>query len=127
MCLTDIPKLIEKTTLPYLTPLSKAMVQALQSVGEERLVDLALRKEHGKGASQVSLMLKYVVTRNRLHKIITGTSRPGGSQYQQTVKKDMKDRPATPGKNEIQVKTETSTQAEVPQKGKGRDKHNTRK
>ena len=37
---TDIPKLIEETPLPYLTPLSKAMVQALQSVGEERLVDL---------------------------------------------------------------------------------------
>ena len=98
---TDIPKLIEETPLPYLTPLSKAMVQALQSVGEERLVDLALCEEHGKGASQVSLILKYGVTRNRLHKIITGTSRPGGSQYQQTVKKEMKDRPATPGKKEI--------------------------
>ena len=79
---TDIPKLIEETPLPYLTPLSKAMVQALQSVGEERLVDLALCEEHSKGASQVSLMLKYGVTRNRLHKIITGTSRPGGLQYQ---------------------------------------------
>ena len=121
---TDIPKLIEETPLPYLTPLSKAMVQALQSVGEERLVDLALCEEHGKGTSQVSLMLKYGVTRNRLHKIITGTSRPGGSQYQQTVKKEMKDRPATPGKKEIQGKTETSTQAEVPKKGKGRDKPN---
>ena len=93
---TDIPKLIEETPLPCLTPLSKEMVQALQSVGEERLVDLALHKEHSKGASQVSLMLKYGVTRNRLHKIITGTSRPGGLQYQQTVKKEMKDRPATP-------------------------------
>ena len=42
------------------------MVQALQSVGEERLVDLALCEEHSKDASQVSLMLKYGVTRNRL-------------------------------------------------------------
>ena len=49
---TDIPKLIEETPLPYLTPLAKAMVQALQSVGEERLVDLALHEEHSKGASQ---------------------------------------------------------------------------
>ena len=72
------------------------MVQALQSVGEERLVALALCEEHSKGASQVSLMLKYGITRNRLHKVITGTSRPGGLQYQQTVKKKMKDRPATP-------------------------------
>ena len=124
---TDIPKLIEETPLPYLTPLSKEMVQALQSVGEERLVDLALCEEHSKGASQVSLMLKYGVTRNRLHKVITGTSRPGGSQYQQTVKKEMKDRPATPLKKEIQVKTETSTQAEVPKKGKGRGKSSTQK
>ena len=99
----DIPKLIEETPLPYSTPLSKAMVQALQSVGEERLVDLVLHEEHGKGDSQVSLMLKYGVTRNRLHKIITGTSRPGGSQYQQTVKKRIKDRPTTPGKTEVSV------------------------
>ena len=102
---TDIPKLTEETPLPYLTSLSKAMVQALQSVGEERLVDLASCEEHSKGANQVSLMLKYGVTRNRLHKIMTGTSRPGGSQYQQTVKKEMKDRPATPWKKEIQIKT----------------------
>ena len=122
---TDIPKLIEETPLPYLTPLSKEMVQALQSVGEERLVDLALCEEHSKGASQVSLMLKYGVTRNRLHKVITGTSRPGGSQYQQTVKKEMKDKPSTPWKKENQVKTKTSTQAEVPKKRKGRDKSNT--
>ena len=32
---TNIPKLIEETPLPYLTPLSKEMVQALQSVGED--------------------------------------------------------------------------------------------
>ena len=125
--MTDIPKLIEETPLPYLTPLSKEMVQALQSVGEERSVDLVLCEEHSKDASQVSLMLKYGVTRNRLHKVITGTSRPEGSQYQQTVKKEIKDRPTTPWKKEIQVKTETSAQAEVSKKGKGRDKSNTQK
>ena len=63
---TDIPKLVEKVPLPYLTPMSKAMVQALQSVGEEKLIDLTLREEHDKGASQVSLMLKYGVTRNQV-------------------------------------------------------------
>ena len=125
--MTDIPKLIEETPLPYLTPLSEEMVQALQSVEEERSVDLALCEEHSKDASQVSLMLKYGVTRNRLHKVITGPSRPEGSQYQQTVKKEIKDRPATPWKKEIQVKTETSTQAEVSEKGKDRDKSNTQK
>ena len=39
---TEIPKLVEEVPLPYLTPMSKALVQALQSVGEERLIDLAL-------------------------------------------------------------------------------------
>ena len=32
---TDMPKIIEVMPLPYLTPLSKEMVQVLQSVGEE--------------------------------------------------------------------------------------------
>ena len=111
---TDIPKLVEEVPLPYLTPMSKALVQALQSVGEERLIDLALQEEYDKGASQVSLMLKYGVTRNQLHKIITGASRPGGSQYQQTVKKEMKDKPAIKKKKGIQVKTETSAPVVVP-------------
>ena len=115
---TDIPTLIEETPLPYLTLMSKALVQALQSVREERLVVLALHEEHGKGASQVSLMLKYGVTRNRLHKVITGTSKPGGSQYQQTVKKDIKDRSATLRKREVQVKAKTSEQAETPKAGR---------
>ena len=94
--------------------MSKALVQALQSVGEERLIDLALQEEYDKGAIQVSLMLKYSVTRNRLHKIITGARRPGGSQYQQTVKKEMKEKPAIQKKKGIQVKTETSAPVVVP-------------
>ena len=80
---TDMPKIIEETPLPYITPLSKEMVRALQSVREEKLVDLALYEEYQKGASQVSLMAKYGITRNRLYKVIMGTTRPGGSQYQQ--------------------------------------------
>ena len=39
---TDIPKLVEEVPLPYITLMSKALVQALQSVREERLIDLAL-------------------------------------------------------------------------------------
>ena len=88
--ITDVPKIIEETPLPYLTPLSKAMVQTLQSFGEEGLVDVALYKEFQKGASQVSLMAKYGITRNRLYKVITGTSRPGSSQYQQGLKRETK-------------------------------------
>ena len=74
---TDMPKIIEETPIPYLTPLSKEMVRALQSVGEEKLVDLVLYEEYQKGATQVSLMGKYHVSRNRLHKVITRNTRPG--------------------------------------------------
>ena len=59
-------------------------------------------------------MLKYGVTRNWLHKIITGASKPGGSQYQQTVKKEMKEKPAIWKKKGFQVKTETSALVVVP-------------
>ena len=45
---TDMPKIIEEMPLPYLTPLSKEIVQVLQSVGEEKLVDLALYEEYRK-------------------------------------------------------------------------------
>ena len=108
---TDIPKLVEEVPLPYLTPMSKVLVQALQSVGEERLIDLALQEEYDKGASQVSLMFKYGITRNWLHKIIMGASRPGGSQYQQIVKKE---KPAIWKKKGLQVKTKTSTPVVIP-------------
>ena len=91
--------------------MSKVLVQALQSVGEERLIDLALREEYDRGASQVSLMIKYGITRNRLHKIITGASRPRGSQYQQTIKKE---KPAIWKKKGLQVKTKTSALVVVP-------------
>ena len=109
--ITEIPKLVEEVPLPYLTLMSKVLVQALQSVGEERLIDLALREEYNRGASQVSLMIKYGVTRNRLHKIIMGASRPRGSQYQQTIKKK---KPATQQKKELQVKAKTSALVVVP-------------
>ena len=106
---TELPKLVEEVPLPYLTPMLKVLVQALQSVGEEMLINLALCKEYDKGASQVSLMVKYGVTRNRLHKIM-GASRPGGSQYQQTIKKEK----PTIQKKGLPVKTETSAPVVVP-------------
>ena len=55
-------------------------------------------------------MIKYGVTRNWLHKIITRASRPGGSQYQQTIKKE---KPAI-RKKELQVKTEPCAPVVVP-------------
>ena len=114
--ITELPKLVEDVPLPYLTLMLKVLVQALQSVGEERLIDLALRKEYDKGASQVSLMVKYGITRNRLHKIIMGASRPGGSQYQQTIKKEkptIRKKGLTPSQNQNQCTGSGSQGREV--------------
>ena len=122
---TDMSKIIKETPLSYLTPLSKEIVRVLQSVGEEKLVDLALYEEYQKGATQVSLMSKYDITRNRLYKIITGTTRLGGSQYQQGLKRETKGKSAdmTSGNATIKqenIKTETS-------RGKGRGKSSKKK
>ena len=122
---TEVPMLIEETPLPYLTPLSREMIQALQSVGEEKLVDLALWEEHQQGTSQVSLMAKYGVTRNRLHKVLTGTSQPGGSQYQQGFKREEKSKTSEVTMKEVAVKSADIKQ-EVPRKGKGKS-HGKRK
>ena len=118
--ITDMPKIIEEMPLTYLTPSSKEMVQALQSVGEEKLVDLALYEEYQKGASQVSLMAKYGGTRNRLYKVITGTTRPGRWQYQQGLKKEPKGKISEMKLKLVDIKTETP-------KGKGRGKSTKKK
>ena len=101
------------------------MVQVLQSVGEEKLEDLALYEEYHKGASQVSLMAKYGVTRNRLYKVITGTTRPGGSQYQQGLKKEPKGKTADVKLREVTFKL-MDIKTKTP-KGKGRGKSTKKK
>ena len=126
-----MPKLIEETPLPYLTPLSKEIVRALQSVGEEKMVDMALYEEYQKGVSQVSLMMKYSITRNRLYKVITGTTRPGGSQYQQGLKREAKGKSAKTSDEATtkpKVKLEPESDAPLPKgKGKGRGKSSQKK
>ena len=124
---TDKPKFIEQTPLPYLTPLSKEMVRALQSVGEDKLVDMALYEEFQKGASQVSLMSKYCITRNRLYKVITRTTRPGSLQYQQGLKREIKGKRKDTAPKEVTIKSEMKeeqeTEAPAPkdrEKGRGK-------
>ena len=96
-------------------------------MGEDKLVDKALYKEFQKGASQVSLMSKYGITRNRLYKVITGTTRPGGSQYQQGLKRETKDKRKDAAPKEVTIKSEMKeeqeTEAPAPtDRGKGRGK-----
>ena len=86
---TEIPKLLETVPLPYVQPLTKPMVQAIKSLREAKMVELAVQEEHKKGTTQVSIMSNYGLTRNQVYKAITGVPRPGGSQYE-AMKKEVK-------------------------------------
>ena len=65
------------------------MVQAIKSLGEAKMVELAVQEEHKKGTTQVSIMSNYGLTCNQVYKAITGVPRPGGSQYE-AMKKEVK-------------------------------------
>ena len=86
---TEIPKLLETVPLPYVQPLTKPMVQAIKSLGEAKMVQLAVQEEHKKGTTQVSMMSNYGLTHNQVYKAITGVPRPGGSQNE-AMKKEVK-------------------------------------
>ena len=87
---TEIPKLLETVPLPYVQPLTKPMVHAIKSLGEAKLIELAVQEEHKKGTTQVFIMSNYGLTRNQVYKAITGAPRPGGSQYE-AMKKEVKE------------------------------------
>ena len=68
-------------------------------------------------------MAKYGITRNRLYKVITGTTRPGGSQYQQGLKREAKDKSADTMSGEATMKPEAKLEQDPdmpPTKGKGK-------
>ena len=56
---TDVVGIVQIAPTPYLQPLSKAAIQALQILGEEYLVNQACLVEFEKGVSQAALMRKY--------------------------------------------------------------------
>ena len=93
---TDVAKIVQVVPTPYLQPMSKAAIQALQTLGEEDLINQACLAEFQKGVSQAALMRKYGIGRDHLYKALHGKIRPGGTQYQ-TLKKE-----------ETKVKTEPS-------------------
>ena len=90
--------------------MSKAAVQALQTLGEEDLINHACLTEFQKGVSQAVLMRRYDVGRDRLYKILHGKTRPGGTQYQ-TLKRD-----------DVKVKTEPRGVEGRVLRGRGRGK-----
>ena len=56
---TDVAGIVQIAPTPYLQPMSKAAIQALQTLGEENLINQACLAEFEKGISQVALLRKY--------------------------------------------------------------------
>ena len=57
--MTDVAGTVQIAPTPYLQPMSKAAIQALQILGEEHLINQACLVEFEKGVSQAALMRKY--------------------------------------------------------------------
>ena len=84
---TEIPTVVQAAPVPYLQPLSKPAVIALQTIGEEQLVNQACLLEFQTGVSQATLMRKYGIGWDKLYKATHRKICPGGTQYQ-TLKKE---------------------------------------
>ena len=109
---TEVAGIVQIAPTPYLQPMSKAAIQALQALGEENLVNQACLVEFEKRVSQAALMRKYGIGRDRLYKAIHGKIRPRRTQYQ-THKKE--------GSVKIEVKSEPNLTIPTPTpRGKGR-------
>ena len=70
--ITEVAEIIQAAPTPYLQPMSKTAVQALQTSGETQLINQACILEHQAGASLVSLMYKYGIGRDILYKALHG-------------------------------------------------------
>ena len=116
---TDVAGIVQIAPTPYLQPMSKATIQALQTLGQENLINQACLAEFEKGISQAALMRKYGIGRDRLYKAIHGKIHPGGTQ-QQTLKKE------DSTKSEVKPEPNLDVPTRRP-KGKGRGKTSKKK
>ena len=116
---TDVAGIVQISPTPYLQPMSKATIQALQILGEEQLVNQACLVEFEKGVSQAALMRKYGIGRDRLYKAIHGKIHPGEMQYQSHKKE---------GSTKFEVKTEPGQNIPTPTpRGRGRGRPSKKK
>ena len=60
---TDVAKIVQAAPMPYLQLMSKAAIQALQTLGED-LINHACLMEFQKGVLQAALMRRYDVGRD---------------------------------------------------------------
>ena len=65
--MTDVAKIVQVGPTPYLQPMSKATIQALQTLREEDLINQACLAEFQRGVSQAALMRKYGIGRVHLY------------------------------------------------------------
>ena len=79
---TEVAEVVQAALTPYLQHMSKAAIQALQTLGEDQLISQACVLEYQAGASQATLMRKYGIGWDRFYKAIHGKVCPGGNQYQ---------------------------------------------
>ena len=110
---TNVAETVQAAPTPYLQPMSKATIPALQTLGEENLINQACLAEFQKGISQAALMRKYGIGWDRLYKAIHGKIHPGGTQYQSLKKKESM---------KAEIKLEPEDAPIQPPKGKGREK-----
>ena len=116
---TDVAGIVQIAPTPYLQPMSKAAIQALQTLGEENLINQACQTKFKKGISQAALMRKYGIGRDRLYKAIHGKIRPGRTQYQTLKKEDST-------KSEVKPEPNLEVPTQRP-KGKGRGRTSKKK
>ena len=92
---TEVAEIVQAAPTLYLQPMSKTAIHTLQTLGEDQLINQACVLEHQAGVSQVSLMRKYSIGRDRLYKALHGEKiSPGGTQYVALKKEDNKEEPA---------------------------------
>ena len=116
---TDVAGIVQISPTPYLQPMSKAIIQALQTLGEENLINQACLAEFEKGISQAALMRKYGIGRNSPYKVIHGKIHPGGTPYQTLKQEDS---------TISEVTSELNLDVPTPKpKGKGRGKTSRKK
>ena len=116
---TEVAEIVQAAHTPYLQPMSKAAIQALQTIGEEQLINQACLLKIQKGIFQATLMRKYGIGWDRFYKATHGKIHAGGTQYQ-TLKKEDSTKPEVKQEKELDALTTKG-------KGKGRGKASKKK
>ena len=123
---TEVAEVVQAAPTPYLQPMSKAAIQALQTLGEDQLISQACVLEYQAGATQAVLMRKYGIGWDRLYKAIHGKVHPGGAQYQMLKKEQSTTKEEDTTKPVVKLEQKLDVPSPTP-KEKGRGKSSQKK